>query len=200
MFRPGRYYQDDPPEFESGVWFVIIVSLVHMLGYYLFVVLGAILVSQQQGVGVSELLGDLTTGAHIQGPFISILVLMVWAAMAGMLHIAVKLQHGKAYIRDTLTIVSLSTPATLLGLLIAGGGFLLALNGNITAMPYDILLGRVSHESIVASAIGGSVAFIWMGYVWLSALEAVHDVPRSNARRAVIVPVAVLVGSFILAV
>lgn len=192
LFFPDAHFRERSPTLDSANRIVVAVAGIHLVGYYLLLLAGAVVVSLQQDTfGLSELLADLGVWAYAQGPLVALLVLLDWLVVSAILHVAVKLRHGGGTYGDTLSVVGWSSPATLLVLLVGGVGLLLALAGNRMTMSFDAKLAAVAPAVALASTAGGLLALLWQGYVWPAALERAHDVERSAAAEATAATVVV---------
>lgn len=197
MFFPERFFRDHRPNLDDAGRIVLAVAGVHLLGYYLLLLGGAVLVSlQQTSLGVAELLADPGLGVYALGPGLALFVLLDWLLVSALLHVAIKLLHGQGTYGDTLSVVGRSSPATLLGLVVGGVGFGIALWENPLVMSFDAKLAAVAPTVVLAGVVGGLLTLLWQGYVWPAGLRQAHDVGPAAAGKAT--GLTVLVGAIAL--
>lgn len=174
--------------------------MVHLLGYYMLLLAGAVLVSLQQSTfGVGDLLADLGPGTHGLGLVVAALIVVDWLLVSCVLHVAAILLGGDGSYRDTLGVVAWSTPATLVALLVVGAVYLLALWGNPLVMSFDAKLLAIAPAVSLAGVIGGLLTLLWQGRIWPAGLQPVHDVSPGTAGRATGVTVLVCALALLLA-
>jgi hypothetical protein len=184
LFFPETHFRDRRPSFPDAGRLVLAVAGLHAAGYYLLLLAGAAIVAGQQATfGAGELLADLGIGAYAAGVVVALLVLVDWVVVSAVLHAVVRFRGGEGTYTDTLSVVGWSAPATLLGLLVGGAGFLLALHGNTLTMSYDAKLVTVSPTVALAGGVGALLTLLWQGKVWPPGLARSHDIDRTTAAR-----------------
>jgi hypothetical protein len=175
-----------------GAWRIVIaVAGVHLVGYYGFLTVAAVIVALQQPAFTAlENLRDLGGWTLFQGVLTGLLVLLNWLLVSAVLHGAVRLRHGQGDFDDTVAVVGWSAPATLLALLVGGLGFLIAVARNPLVMSFDATLQAVTPVVSLAGAIGGLLTLLWLGHIWPTALHHTHEIDREHAAQATVLTLA----------
>ena len=182
---PHRFYRERQPEPGDAGPIVLGVGLVSVLAFYVVLLAGAVVaLVQHYSLDTLGLLADLGPGVYAMGLLVPLATLANWLLAGFVLHVAIRLGGGEGGYVDTLAIVGWSTPATLLGALVTGVGFLLALWGNPVAMSYDAKLVAVAPGIGLAATVGGLLSLLWQGYCWPPGLRRVHDVDGGASGKA----------------